>query len=212
LSRPTPSSAVWRVTRAPWASIGRAHTALRNIVGSILWPTRCTAPELGYAASILSKCMASPPETAWRAALHVAHWMHTHKSEGITFSSHGNLEPVCYYDSGYKQKHLFDKPQYGYVIFWGGAPIIWQSKRHTQVPQSVSQAEFETLTHAWRDVKWLREFIKEMGLGKYVERPQAELSLNFSHCPAQHRTKRSTPTSRFWWSNVVIPRIRARPW
>jgi len=143
----------------------------RNIVGSILWPTRCTAPELGYAASILSKCMASPPETAWRAALHVAHWMHTHKSEGITFSSHGNLEPVCYYDSGYKQKHLFDKPQYGYVIFWGGAPIIWQSKRHTQVPQSVSQAEFETLTHAWRDVKWLREFIKEMGLGKYVERP-----------------------------------------
>ena len=127
----------------------------RNIVGSILWPTRCTAPELGYAASILSKCMASPPETAWRAALHVAHWMHTHKSEGITFSSHGNLEPVCYYDSGYKQKHLFDKPQYGYVIFWGGAPVIWQSKRHTQVPQSVSQAEFETLTHAWRDVKCL---------------------------------------------------------
>ena len=42
----------------------------------------------------------------------------------------------------YKQKHLYDKPQYGYVVFWGGAPVIWNSKRHQQIPQSVSQAEF----------------------------------------------------------------------
>ena len=143
----------------------------RQILGSELWPMRCTAPELSYACSVLSKCMATPPETAWRAALHVAHWMYQHRYEGLTFSSHGNLEPVCYYDSGYKQKKLFDKPQYGYVIFWAGVPIISNSKRHGQIPQSVSQAEFETITHAWRDVKWLREFLKELGLSKYVEAP-----------------------------------------
>ena len=50
-------------------------------------------------------------------------------------------------------------------------PIISNSKRHGQIPQSVSQAEFETITHAWRDVKWLREFLKELGLSKYVEAP-----------------------------------------
>ena len=46
-----------------------------------------------------------------------------------------------------------------------------KSKRHSQIPQSVSQAEFETITHAWRDIKWVRELIKELGLGKWVERP-----------------------------------------
>ena len=78
---------------------------------------------------------------------------------------------MCYFDSGYRQKKLYDKPQYGYIIFWGGGPIIWKSKRHSQIPQSVSQAEFETITHAWRDIKWVRELIKELGLGKWVERP-----------------------------------------
>ena len=81
------------------------------------------------------------------------------------------VQPVCYFDSGYRQKKLYDKPQYGYIIFWGGGPIIWKSKRHSQIPQSVSQAEFETITHAWRDIKWVRELIKELGLGKWVERP-----------------------------------------
>ena len=98
----------------------------------------------------------------------MVHWMYQRREDGITFNSHGNLTPVLYYDSGYKQKHLYDKPQYGYVVFWGGAPVIWNSKRHQQIPQSVSQAEFEVLTHGWRDLKWLVEFLRELGLGKFL--------------------------------------------
>ena len=106
----------------------------RQVTGSILWPMRCTRPELAYAASVLSKCMSTPPATAMKAAEHVVHWMYQRREDGITFNSHGNLTPVLYYDSGYKQKHLYDKPQYGYVVFWGGAPVIWNSKRHQQIP------------------------------------------------------------------------------
>ena len=88
------------------------------------------------------------------------------------------MTPVLYYDSGYKQKHLYDKPQYGYVVFWGGAPVIWNNKRHTQIPQSVSQAEFEVLTHGWRDLKWLIEFLRELGLGKFLDQPIAMIGDN----------------------------------
>ena len=143
----------------------------RQILGCELWTSRCTMPDTSYAASVLSKCMAAPSRVARAAAEHLGHFMHANRERGIQFNSHGNLEPICYFDSGYRQKKLYDKPQYGYIIFWGGAPIIWKSKRHSQIPQSVSQAEFETITHAWRDIKWVREMIKELGLGKYVERP-----------------------------------------
>lgn len=143
----------------------------RQILGCELWTSRCTMPDTSYAASVLSKCMAAPSRIARAAAEHLGHFMHANRERGIQFNSHGNLEPVCYFDSGYRQKKLYDKPQYGYIIFWGGGPIIWKSKRHSQIPQSVSQAEFETITHAWRDIKWVRELIKELGLGKWVERP-----------------------------------------
>ena len=46
--------------------------------------------------------------------------MHANRERGIQYNSHGNLEPVCYFGSGYRQKKLYDKPQYGYIIFWGG--------------------------------------------------------------------------------------------
>eukprot|EP01048_Picozoa_sp_COSAG05_P011112 COSAG05_NODE_1024_length_6123_cov_7.197709_4_plen_191_part_00 len=51
-------------------------------------------------------------------------------------------------------------------------------KRHQQIPQSVSQAEFEVLTHGWRDLKWLVEFLRELGLGKFLEQPIAMIGDN----------------------------------
>ena len=47
-------------------------------------------------------------------------FMHANRERGIQYNSHGNLEPVCYFGSGYRQKKLYDKPQYGYIIFCGG--------------------------------------------------------------------------------------------
>ena len=97
--------------------------------------------------------------------------MYANRNTGITYNSHGNLEPVCYYDSGYNQKHLGTKPQYSYIIMWAGAAIIWKSKRHKSTPNSVSEAEFMTLGHATRWILWLRKVITDMGFGEWVNRP-----------------------------------------
>ena len=84
----------------------------REVCGSLLWPTRNTTPMTMYAASMLSKCMSTPPESAWNAAMHTMHYMYTNRNRGITYSETGNLEPVCYYDSGFNQKKLGTRPQY----------------------------------------------------------------------------------------------------
>jgi hypothetical protein len=63
-----------------------------------------------YASSMMSKCSARPPEVAWQAGLHAMHYQYHHRHRGITYSSHGNLEPVCYYDSGFNQRHLCTRP------------------------------------------------------------------------------------------------------
>ena len=143
----------------------------REVCGSLLWPTRNTTPMTMYAASMLSKCMSTPPESAWNTAMHTMHYMYTNRNRGITYSETGNLEPVCYYDSGFNQKKLGTRPQYSFVIFWAGAPIIWASKRHGLTPQSVSEAEFQCLNHAWQQVKYVRELLAEIGFGEWVTRP-----------------------------------------
>jgi hypothetical protein len=124
-----------------------------------------------YASSILSKCMSTPPEIGWTASMQTIHYLHQHRHDGLTYSSRGNLEPVCYYDSGFNQRKLTTHPQYCFVIFWCGAPICWRSKRCPITPNSVSQAEFQVLRHAWSYIKWFRELLIDLGLGEWVKRP-----------------------------------------
>jgi hypothetical protein len=64
----------------------------------------------------MSKCSARPSEIAWNAGVHAMHYAYNTRHRGITYSSHGNLEPVCYYDSGFNQRHLCTRPQYSFVI------------------------------------------------------------------------------------------------
>ena len=71
------------------------------------------------------------------------------------------------YDFGFYQDAIGHKPQYGYVIYWAGGPLIWRSKKHIHIALSSSEAEYMTLTHAYKHVKWLRS----MGFGYMVEKP-----------------------------------------
>ena len=120
---------------------------------------RNSMPALMYGTSITTKCMCKPSRKALKSALQLIHYAYDTKDVGISFNSHGNLEPVCYLDSGFNQAKLGSKPQYAFVIMWMGGPIVWKSKRHDQVPLSVSEAEFMTLTHAYIWIKWIREMI-----------------------------------------------------
>jgi hypothetical protein len=100
--------------------------------------------------------LTNPTQLAWDAAMHTVHYPYNNRQKGLLYRSSGNLEPVCYYDSGFNQRQLCTHPQYGFIIYWCGAPIIWRSKRCPITPNSVSQAEFQCLRHAWSYIKWMR--------------------------------------------------------
>jgi hypothetical protein len=143
----------------------------RKLIGELLWPARNTSPTVAAGVSMLSKCLHRPSMGAWRSALHLLHFLYANRETGIRFNDRGNLEPVCYYDSGFYQDAIGHKPQYGYVIYWAGGPLVWRSKKHVHIALSSSEAEYMTLTHAYKHVKWLRSLLTEMGFGYMVDKP-----------------------------------------
>ena len=154
-----------------------AHEATRRALPARFWCRRAGLRQKGgetageTLGAMSSKCSAKPSEVAWKAGLHAMHYLYHHRHRGITYSSHGNLEPVCYYDSGFNQRQLGTRPQYSFVIIWAGAAVVWMSKRHPQTPGSVSEAEYCAMYYAWKWTKWIREVLIDMGLGEYVKRP-----------------------------------------
>ena len=150
----------------------------RELVGGLLWPARNAYPAASFACSVLSRYMQTPTEEAFSAGIHTLHYLVEHRHEGIVFSSDGNLEPICFYDSAHMQDMSDHKSSYGFVITWMGGPIVYVSKRHTLVGLSSAEDEYMTLTHAYKWVMWLRNLLTEMGYGYLVTNPTLMLGDN----------------------------------
>jgi hypothetical protein len=76
---------------------------------------------MGSTSAQLCRCMEKPSEAAWETAMYCL--LYSIREEGIMFRSDGNINPLCYYDSGHIQDRVDYKSYYGYVIVWMGAPI-----------------------------------------------------------------------------------------
>jgi len=150
----------------------------RELVGGLLWPARNAYPAISFACSMLSRYMQTPTEDVFSAGIHTLHWLYEHRHEGIVFSSDGNMEPICLYDSAHMQDLSSHKSSYGFVITWMGGPIVYSSKRHTLVGLSSAEDEYMTLTHAYKWVMWLRNLLQEMGYPQLVAKPTLMLGDN----------------------------------
>ncbi|CAN6577184.1 unnamed protein product [Malus baccata var. baccata] len=57
----------------------------------------------------------------------------------------------------------------GYVVYLGGNPISWQSKKQTSVSRSSTEAEYKALAHTVADVAWIRLILKDLGVVLLVQ-------------------------------------------
>ena len=150
----------------------------RKLVGSLLWPSRNCYPQIAYAVAQLARCMEKPSKRSWESAMHTLHYLYGIRNEGIVFRSDADPVPRTWYDSGHMQDRTDYRSQYGYVITWYGAPIIWTSKKHQHVGESSAEDEYMAMNHAAKHTVWLRHLLEEMGLQRHVSEPTILLGDN----------------------------------
>ena len=164
----------------------------RALVGSLLWLARCTMPELLVCVSMLSKVMCRPTEEAWRLGMWCVEYCRGQRHRGLKFSSTGNSNPICYYDSSNRADVTNGKAQHGHAIFLADAPVLAESKVHKHVGMSASHNEWMALRHAAMNVVWMRELLSEMGL--------TSMTKNATPCNGDNDA-----TLRFSWEDMITP-------
>ena len=150
----------------------------QSAVGMILWAARCVFPQTLFTVGQLCKQMSKPTEKAWEAAMRLIAWMYQNRTEGITFRSDGNPEPIFFSDATNVGDPIDSKRAYGCCGMFMGGPLIATAKKLEHCSASTSANEYMAMAHAIKYAVWLRQLLQEMQLGDVVSEPTRLLADN----------------------------------
>ena len=139
------------------------QTLYMSLVGSLIYLSVVSRPDISYAVGKVSQKMANPTQNDWIAAKRILRYLKKDKRLGPTYSRNGSLTLVGYSDSDWGGDVETRKSTSGYVFTLGGAAISWTSKKQSTVALSSTEAEYMALCAAIQEAVYLRLLLSDLG-------------------------------------------------
>ena len=135
----------------------------RELVGSLLYISVCTRPDITHAVGMLTRAMSAPTVTHWQAAKGVVRYLAGTPDYGITFGA-GPSGLVGYSDSDYAGDIDTRRSTTGYVFLLHGGAISWSSHLQKTVAASTTEAEYMAAAASTKEALWLRNLLSDFGV------------------------------------------------
>ena len=136
------------------------HVPYREAIGSLMYASVGTRPDISFAVSTLSQFIDNPGHTHWEAVKRIFQYLLGTKDLQLTFGG-GKYGLEGYTDAdGASQEHRHTISGYAFII--NGGAVSWSSHKQELVTLSTAEAKYVTTTHATKEAIWLRNFIGEV--------------------------------------------------
>ena len=160
----TPMKDGLQLELAPPETVSKEHrTRYLQAVGSLMYATTGTRPDLAYSICYLSRFSKSPTEAAWGAVKQVLRYVVDTYSYGLTYKLGKSAPLFGYSDCNWGACQTSSKSTMGYAFIYAGAAVSWQSKLQTRVADSTCDAEYLGLSNAGKEAVFLRQLLEELG-------------------------------------------------
>ena len=153
----------------------------REIIGTLLWISNGTWPDIVFAANTLAKFTSNPGLVHWRAALRVLGLLNTTKHYCIRYAQQHFYENItsggymrgrlpitpdlqCYVDASHAADVDTRRSTTGYIFFISGGPVSWQSRMQTTVALSSMEAEYMAASAATQEALWQARLQQQLGM------------------------------------------------
>jgi hypothetical protein len=132
-----------------------------ELVGSLLYLSVCTRPDIAQAVGALSRFMSQPTMQHWLAAKGVLRYLRGTIYTGIIY---GRVAAplVGYCDADFAGDLDTRRSTTGYVFMLNGGAISWSSRRQPTVAVSTAEAEYMAAAHAIKEALWLRKLFTDL--------------------------------------------------
>ena len=138
----------------------------RMIVGSLLYLSCWTRPDISFAVSELSRFVSSAGEVHMKAANRVLRYLKGSREFGLQYSKSSDPINVLwgYVDSDWAGCLDTRKSTSGYVLMLNGCAISWNAKRESVVALSSAEAEFMAASSLVQEVIAIRKLLEKLGV------------------------------------------------
>jgi len=143
-----------------------AHHYIKQ-TGSLLYLSTGTRPDITYTISRLCEGNAGPGQEHLTVLKHLYRYLKTTSAMGLILGGKMKIEqmgPIGYGDASYADDLSTRHSTGGHVVFFGGGPVFWKTKKQTFVALSTTEAEFCNLTPTAKSAQWVAEVVKQFGV------------------------------------------------
>jgi hypothetical protein len=142
-------------------------TTYREMIGSLMYLSTMTRPDITYAISTLSQYLDSPTTTHLAAVKRVFRYLIKTKQFRLVLGGHhladGNKTCGTFgFSDADWASHLDRHSISGFAFFVGIGVISWSAKKQPIITLSSTESEYVALTHATKDIIWIHKLLSEL--------------------------------------------------
>jgi hypothetical protein len=141
----------------------------RSVVGKLNFLEKSTRADISYAVHQCARFSADPKESHATALKRIGRYLAGTKDKGLILNPKDHSFE-CFVDADFvgnwdRVNADVDpstaKSRTGYVITYGGCPMVWASKLQREVALSTTEAEYNALSESLREVIQLMQLLEE---------------------------------------------------
>ena len=135
----------------------------REAVGALFYLARCSRWDISHAAQQVARFMANPNPQHWAAVQRIYRYLKGTRDVKLRFCPGQSPTLQGFSDADWAGCPDTHKSHTGWLLFWGGALLAWQSRRQGGVAQSSAEAEMVAGCALGNEIFWWRRFLTEIG-------------------------------------------------
>jgi hypothetical protein len=126
----------------------------REAIGSLMYASIATRPDISFAVATLSQFLDNPGEIHWEAVKRIIRYLSGTRDFVLTYGDERH-DLLGYSDAdGATQEHRHAISGYAFLI--DGGAISWSSQKQELITLSTAKSEYVAATHAAKEALWLR--------------------------------------------------------
>ena len=138
-------------------------TMYRELVGSLMYLSCNTRPDISHAVGLLSRFMSMPTDRHWEAAKRVLRYLKGTPAQKLVYRGGGEQGvPVTFADADFAADVDKRRSISGMVVLFHGSAVMWMSRLQTIVATSTAEAEYIAAASAVKESLWLRKLLSEL--------------------------------------------------